>query len=118
MVSIELLAEAALRRDGLQLRSLAQEFVRQTPRFASVPRPKTEDLRVLATAASLLELFAQRAEQAPPLWTGEVGAVPEPFFLLEAAARMKRLRALCELESPEPLKRRQLYAPPDFLSSV
>jgi hypothetical protein len=44
--------------------------------------------------------------------------LPEPIFLLEAAARMKRLRALCETQSPEPLRKRGFYAPPNFLEFV
>jgi hypothetical protein len=28
---------------------------------------------------------------------------------------MKRLRTLCETQSPEPLRRQNLYTPPDFL---
>ena len=35
--------------------------------------------------------------------------------LLESATTLKRLRILCETESPLPLRRRGLYAPPNFL---
>jgi hypothetical protein len=77
MVTLEVLAEAALRRDSLQLRSLVQDFVRDHP---------------------------------------VIGPVPEPVFLLESATRMKRLRILCETEAPEPLRKRGLFAPPDFLT--
>jgi hypothetical protein len=116
MVTLEALAETALRRDSLQLRSLAQDFVRDHPQFTTIPRPRTDNPQILGTAAALLELLAQRTGQAAPPWTREIGAVPEPVFLLEAAARMKRLRTLCETEAPEPLRKRRLYAPPDFLT--
>lgn len=116
MVTLEALAEAALQRDSLRLRSLAQDFVRDHPQFMRIPRPQTENVQLLGTAAALLELLAERTGQPAPRWTREVGAVPEPLFLLEAATRMKRLRALCEAEAPEPLRKRGLYAPPDFLS--
>jgi hypothetical protein len=118
MVTLEALALTALQHDSLRLRSLAQDFLREHPELASVPRPLTEDQQVLATAAALLELLAERAGQPGPSWTRGVGPLTEPVFLLEAATRMKRLRALCESEAPEPLRKRKLYAPPDFLTFV
>jgi hypothetical protein len=118
MVTLEALAETALQRDSLRLRSLVQDFVREHPQLTAIPRPQIDNQQILGTAAALLELLAQRSGQAAPAWTREIGAVPEPMFLLEAAARMKRLRALCEAEAPEPLRKRGLYAPPDFLSFV
>jgi hypothetical protein len=75
----------------------------------------TNDSRLLAAAASLVELLALRLRQTPPPWTKDVGALPEPVYLLKAATSMKRLRELCEAESPEPLRKRGFYAPPNFL---
>jgi hypothetical protein len=115
MDPIEQLAEAALQRDSLRLRSLVQDLTRAKTDWSSLPRPKTKDARLLATAASLAELFAMRQNQTPPSWTNEVRALKEPFFLLRSAETMKRLRVLCETQSPEPLRKRQLYAPPNFL---
>jgi len=112
MVTLEILAETALRRDSLHLRSLVHDFVRDHPQLATIPRPRTDNPQILGTAAALLELLAQRTTQPAPAWTREIGAVPEPMFLLEAASRMHRLRVLCEAESPEPLRKRGLYAPP------
>ena len=116
MVTLESVADAALRRDNLTLRSLAQDFLRDHPRLEAVPRPTIIDSPLLTVAAALLELFALRAGQAAPSWTLEIGAMLKPMYLVEAAARMKNLRALCELESPEPLRKRGLYAPPEFLT--
>jgi hypothetical protein len=116
MASIEDAVAAALRRDNLTLRSLVQEILRDHPRLASIPRPATETQEILALAAGLLELIAERTGQAAPSWTRDIGAMPELFLLLEAASRMKRLRALCENESPGPLRKRGLLAPPDFLT--
>lgn len=96
-------------------RAFAQELVRSSPRLSDVPRPHSTDARVLATAAGLLQLIAHRIGQAAPAWTMEIGPLPEPFYLVQAAARMKRLRLLCETESPEPLRKRRLLAPPSFL---
>jgi hypothetical protein len=115
MVQIEQMADAALRRDSLLLRSLVQDFLRSRPVIADVPRPQTDDERLLAISAALLELLAIRTNQLPPAWTASVGPVEEPFYLLASAANMKRLQRLCLLESPEPLRKRRFYAPPDYL---
>jgi hypothetical protein len=115
MVTIERLAEAALNQESLLLRSLTQDLLCEQPNLSEYPKPQTNDPRLLAAAASLLELLALRLRQTPPSWTQEVGALPEPIYLLKAAANMKRLRVLCETEAPEPLRKRGFYAPPNFL---
>jgi len=109
------IAQAALVRDHLKLRSLAQDLTRSNIDFNRLPRPSTEDPRLLAITASLVELLATRQKQSPPAWTKEIGPLKEPFFMLESAASMKRLRTLCETQSPEPMRKRLLYAPPHFL---
>ena len=115
MEPIEQLARAALDRDHLRLRSLVQDMTRTQTDWSALPRPKTSDMRLLAMTASLAELLAARQNQTPPNWTNEIGALEVPFFLLQSAENMKRLRVLCETQSPEPLRKRQLYAPPHFL---
>ena len=116
MVQIEQLARVALERESLQLRSLVQDFLRSQPNLADVQPPQTEDEAVLAMSAALLELLALRTNQAPPPWTAGVGPVNEPVYLLKSAAQMKHLRQLCRQESPEPLRKRSFYAPPDYLA--
>jgi hypothetical protein len=118
MVKIEELAEAAINQDSLLLRSLSQDFLHEHPNLRACPRPRTSDLKILAAAASLIELLAQRAHQDPPPWTNEIGALPEPIHLVKAAATMKRLRELCEQQAPESLRKRGFYAPPNFLESA
>lgn len=115
MATIEQLATAALNRQSLELRSLTQELLRETSRLSEIARPASEDPRLLAAAASLVELFAARLHQEPPAWTREIGPLSEPFFLVAATAHLKRLRVLCETQAPEPLRNRRLYAPPNFL---
>jgi hypothetical protein len=115
MEPIEQLAQAALERNHLQLRSLVQDLTRAKINWSKLPRPSTNDLRLLAMSAALTELLAQRNNQTPPAWTKEIGALKEPFFLLESVSTMKRLRVLCETQSPEPMRKRLLYAPPHFL---
>jgi hypothetical protein len=115
MEMIEQMAEAALTRDSLRLRSLVQDWMRSGLPVNSLPYPNTTETKILAVSAALVELLALRQGQTPPAWTQEIGALAEPFFLIESAASMKRLRALCESQSPEPLRKRKLYAPPHFL---
>ncbi|MBI5933420.1 MAG: hypothetical protein HY867_06895 [Chloroflexi bacterium] len=118
MELIEQLAQAALKRDHLQLRSLVQDLTRAKVNWSKLSRPSIADPRLLVISAALTELLAQRNNQTPPAWTKEIGALKEPFFLLESAATMKRLRVLCETQSPEPMRKRLLYAPPHFLEFV
>lgn len=115
MELIEQLAEAALQRDSLRLRSLVQDITRANMNWSLVLRPKTNDIRLLALSASLAELLASRQNQEPPAWAKEIDALQEPFYLLQSAEKMKRLRLLCETHSPEPMRKRRLYAPPNFL---
>jgi len=116
MVQIDQIAEAALQRDSLHLRSLVQDLLRSQTPLADIPPPQTEDESALAISAALLELLALRTNQSPPSWTSAVGPVKEPFYLLKSAAHMKRLQQLCRQESPEPLRKRSFYAPPDYLA--
>ena len=115
MATIEQLAEAALNGESLLLRSLTQDLLQENPSMSELPRPLTNDSSLLAAAASLVELFATRLHQHPPSWTQEIGALPEPVYLVKAASSMRRLRELCETQSPEPLRKRGFYAPPNFL---
>jgi hypothetical protein len=83
--------------------------------LSDFPRPQSDDPRILAASASLVELFAERLHQDPPEWSKEIGSLETPVFLVKAAGEMKRLRTLCETQSPEPLRKRGFYAPPNFL---
>ena len=118
MVRIEQIAEAAINQDALALRGLTQDLLRERPTLKDFPRPTAGDFKTLAAAAALIELFAERLHQEPPEWTREIGALPEPMYLVKAAATMKHLRDLCELQAPEPSRKRGFYAPPNFLESA
>ncbi|MBV7337918.1 hypothetical protein KFU94_58750 [Chloroflexi bacterium TSY] len=114
MVQIEQLAKAVLNGEGLLARSLTQDFFRENPRLVDIVKPAVEDMRILAVSASLIELFALRMKQDAPAWTRDIGPLVEPIYLVGAVASMKRLRTLCETESPEPLRKRGFYAPPNY----
>ncbi|MGA2496446.1 MAG: hypothetical protein ABSH20_01820 [Tepidisphaeraceae bacterium] len=115
MASLEEIARTALDGDPLALRSLIQDWLGTGISLAQVPCPATHDPAVLAVSAALAELFAQRTGQTAPAWTSIIPALPEARFLLRSAATMKRLRRMCQEESPWPLKRRNLFAPADYL---
>lgn len=101
--------------DVLSARQWVSDATHSRIQLTRLARPSGLDAIEMAIAAGIVELLAARFDQLPPAWTREVGAAPEPVFLVQAARWFPRLRKLCETEGPEPLRRRQLLAPPDFL---
>ncbi len=118
MAQLEDIARAAIAGDALLARSLAQDWLAATTRLDRVPQPETHDATVLAVAAALIETFAIRRNEAAPTWSDGVGPLIEPLYLLRFATTMPRLRKLCETEAPEPLRRRRIFAPADYLSAA
>jgi hypothetical protein len=116
MVTLDELAQAALAGEALRLRSLSQDWLRENPDMKFVRAPASLDRNVRAFAAAFVEMFADRLGHSPPPWAAEVPGTSEPLFLLKEARTMRRLRVLCLEHSPLPLRRRKLYAPPDYLS--
>jgi hypothetical protein len=110
------LVQALLRFDALTARQWLADAARSGLVWSKVPRPSGLDETESALAAGVVELLAGRAGQAPPNWTAAMPAAPRSLFLVRSAATMPRLRAACEQEGPEPLRRRGLLAPPDFLT--
>jgi len=110
------LVRALLGFDALAARQWLADAQRAGLVWAEVPAPAGLNATELAAAAGVAELLASRAGQAAPAWTAAVPPSPQRLFLVRAAATMPRLRAACEQEGPEPLRRRGLLAPPDFLS--
>lgn len=110
------IVKAAVSRDNLWLRGAVQEFVRLRPRLVDIAKPEVESTLEIVVAAGIMELLAMRLNQEAPSWTGEIGGLSEPFYLATVAERMPFTRRLCEEESPEPLRNRNLLAPPQFLT--
>ncbi|HWN44245.1 MAG TPA: hypothetical protein VNW71_18620 [Thermoanaerobaculia bacterium] len=110
------LVRALLGFDALAVRQWLADAQRSGLVWTEVPAPLGLDATELATAAGVVELLAARTGQSPPEWTVSVPPAPQRLFLVRAAASMPRLRSLCEREGPEPLRRRGLLAPPEFLS--
>ena len=108
--------KATVCQDHLWLSGAVQEFIRMQPRLVDVQQPEVECQFDLVIAAGIMELLAMRINQEPPAWTAQVGGLSEPYFLVSAAERMPNTRIMCEQESPEPLRKRNLFAPPQFLT--
>ena len=118
MVRIEDIARAALAFEALAVRDLIQDMLRAQPDWAAIPRPVAVDENTMVVAAALLELLAMRSGAEPPPWTRETGAASEPIHLVRAASTMPRTRARVESESPEPLRKRNVFAPAEYATFV
>jgi hypothetical protein len=112
------IAHALLERDDFKLRLFVQAWLREHPRFIDTPEPVVDDSRIGSAAAAIVELLALRASQAAPPWTVKYNGLAEPFFVMRRAERPGFTRDLCLNESPEPLRRRNIFAPPNFLEMV
>lgn len=115
-ITIEAIARAILAYEDLRASALTLEWLRYDQPFAEIARPETDEPQLLAVAAAVVELLAQRANQAPPAWTAEVGGLTEPFFVWRLSPQQTYTRQLCLEESPEPLKRRNIFSPPNYLT--
>lgn len=116
MLRLEELVRAILSDALLEARQWVADAQRSGVRFASLPAPSLQSDRERALAAGLVELLAARGEQAPPAWASQIGALSEPFFL---GTRLKEMRQSAEdarLNGPEPLRRRNIFASPNFLT--
>jgi len=118
MVTIEQIAAMILADDPLEARSLVQDFQRQAPVLADELRPVGTSREVLVVAAGFAELLAQRVGQNAPAWAADVGSLDEPLYLVKAALRSRKMRERIERESPEPLRARNVYAPPGYLEMI
>lgn len=112
------LVTSLLGREALVARQWIADAPRQGFEWARVPQPEGLDPLALAVAAGIVEMMAEHLAVPPPAWTAGVPAAARRLYLVGAAEVMPRLRRLCEEEGPEPLRRRGLLAPPDFLTAA
>ena len=104
--------------DALAARQWVADAESASLQWSDISAPEGFDQTAMAIAAGIVEMLAQRAGQLPPKWTASVPPAPRHFFLVRAANEMPRLRRLCEENGPEPLRRRKIFAPPDFLTAA
>ncbi len=101
--------------DGDLLR--AREWVADAQRahvdWSRVDPPTGLDPLEMTVAAGLVELFAARV--TGPSWTAAVGASREPVVLDPGLEQMPRSFRVAKSHGPDALRRRNLFALPDFL---
>lgn len=110
------LVEALQADDLLSARQWVKDAYRMGLSFPDLPRPQGLDAERLAAAASLVELLSGRAGKLPPAWTAEVPPAPGEVWLDRALEGIPFLKERCLTDAPPALKRRNVYALPDFLS--
>jgi len=115
MVRVEQLADAAIRGEALLLRSLVQDFLRENATLSAAAAPSSDDANVIAVSAGLIELLAERRQQPAPQWSRDVPGASQAIYLVKSALTMPRLKRMCDTESPLPLRRRNIFAPPTYL---
>ena len=109
------LVNAILVGDLLTARQWVADARRERLNWGTLPSPTGFSDREMTVAAGLVELFAQRAGETPPSWTETVGAERQPVMLDPGLDRMPRSFARAKVSGPEPLRKRNLFALPDFL---
>ena len=107
---------AAMAGDDLVVRQWVADCLRDRTDWTHLKEPVGLSHDELAVAAGLVELMARRTTQTAPLWASAVGAAHAPIYLTPLAKVMPRTRLMCEREGPEPLRRRGILAPPDYLT--
>src|ERR1041385_4028190 len=81
------IAVQILARNPLEVRSLMQDYLRQGAPLRLEHSPTSDDPRVRAVAAGIAELIAARTTQPAPAWANEIGGLPMPLYLVDAATR-------------------------------
>ena len=109
------LVDAVLSGDLLSARQWVADAQLEGVTWESVPYPSELTGREMTVAAGLIELFAERAGKRPPQWTNSVGAERIPLVLDPGLEDMPRSFARAKAVGPEPLRKRNLFALPDFL---
>ena len=109
------LVHAILAGDLLTARQCVADAQRANVAWGRLEQPRGLDDREMSVAAGLVELFAARAGDTPPPWTKAIGPVPEVLVLDPGLEKMPRSFARAKAAGPEPLRKRNLIALPDFL---
>lgn len=109
------IVRAILSGDLLAARQWVADARRARVQWEVVQQPVGLNDLEMTVAASITELLAARAGMLPPSWTFAVGPQPESRLLDPGLADMPRTLARAKLEAPEPLRKRNLFASPDFL---
>ena len=115
MTPLEQIAAQILAKNPLEVRSLVLDYLRRAAPIWLERAPTSDDQQIRAVTAAIAELIAARTAQEAPAWASQIGGLPTPVYLVEAATRSPKMRARIEQESPEPLRKRNLFAPSSYL---
>lgn len=118
MTPLERIAAQILAKNPFEVRSLVQDYLRRGAPVWSERAPDSDDPKLRAVTAAIAELIATRTAQQAPAWVNQIGRLPTPVYLVEAAAKSPKMRARVEQESPEPLRKRNVFAPLSYLEIV
>jgi hypothetical protein len=109
------LVRAVLAGDLIAARQWVADSYRENLQWEQVDRPSELNDREMSVAAGMAELLALRRGATPPAWTITVGSLGEPIVLDPGLEDMPRSFAHAKIAGPEPLRKRNLLALPDFL---
>lgn len=109
------LVHALLAGDLLTARQCVADAQRTKVQWERLEQPHGLNDREMSVAAGVVELLASRNGDTPPPWTKTFGAVRELLVLDPGLEQMPRSFALAKSAGPEPLRKRNLIALPDFL---
>ena len=110
------LVHALLAGDLIAARQIVADAHRAKIAWERVQQPSGLSDRELAVAAGITELLALRAGKRPPAWAQAVGPSRELVVLDPGLEQMPRSFARAKSFGPEPLRRRNIIALPDFLA--
>jgi len=109
------LVRAVLTGDLIAARQWVADAYRSGLKWDRLDRPQNLNEREMAVAAGMAELLAARRGAPPPPWTETIGSSAEPIVLDPGLENMPRSFARAKADGPEPLRKRNLVALPDFL---
>lgn len=109
------LVDAVIGGDLVAARQWVADAHRARIRWEDLRCPLDVTNQSAAVAAGLIELLATRAGAQPPSWTSRVGPIPHEMVLDPGLDQMPRSFAYARAAGPEPLRKRNLVAMPDFL---
>ena len=114
-MNVRNLVTALLAGDLLTARQWVADALRDGVQWEKLDRPSQLSAREMSVAAGVIELLAARSGAAPPAWTRTIGAVAESIVLDPGLEQMPRSFERARTAGPEPLRRRNIVALPDFL---
>lgn len=109
------LIRAVLAGDLITARQWVADAYRAGLDWEQLKRPEGLNDREMSVAAGITELLALRRGATPPRWVLTTGSSAAQVVLDPGLENMPRSFARAKREGPEPLRRRNLVALPDFL---